>query len=147
MYCSYILFCYCCYCEYCICSHILLYCCYFNYFNYFNYWCYCAYCMMLRGSRWSESSWPYLGHETCCNCETGWRSGRSVPSCHAQGMAGLLWAGLCYRPWSFWWWNWTGWFGRSRRWVMAVRSWPHSWAFWTGFHIKYQSKSEFCVSK
>jgi hypothetical protein len=46
---------YCCNCDYCI----LLY--YFDYRAYWNYWCYCSYCMMLTGSRWSGSSWPYFG--------------------------------------------------------------------------------------
>ena len=110
---------------------ILLYC----------YYCdYCDYCILLTGSRWSGSSWPCLGRETCCNCETSWRSGRPVPSCHAKGVAFLHSEDLCCRRWWLWCCDGTGWIGRAWRCVIAVMP-------CTGLHNKYLSKLQFRVSQ
>ena len=113
---------------------ILLYCFYCDYCDY------CDYCILLTGSRWSGSSWPCLGRETCCNCETSWRSGRPVPSCHAKGVAFLHSEDLCCWRWWLWCCDGTGWIGRAWRCVIAVMP-------CTGLHNKYLSKLQFRVSQ
>ncbi len=106
-----------------IIEYILLHCCYFDYVA--------RKLLMLLCLLYDVDRFALIW--VFCNCETGWRFGRWVPSCNAQGMAGLHLEDPCCQRWSLWYYNGAGWFVRAWRCVISVRS----WAFWPVFHIKY----------
>ncbi len=68
------------------------------YFDYLDYLDYCAFLIIyiiaiiviigvvFEGTHWS---WSHLSGQTCCNCLKDWQPWWSVPSGHANGMAGL----------------------------------------------------------